>query len=35
MNLYFQKHGKRHDCDFSNTATFTNTDPSMFTSFFS
>ncbi|CAN1136147.1 Glucan endo-1,3-beta-D-glucosidase [Linum perenne] len=28
MNLYFQKHGKRHDCDFSNTATFTNTDPS-------
>ncbi|CAL1370560.1 unnamed protein product [Linum trigynum] len=28
MNLYYQIHGTRADCDFSGTANFTNTDPS-------
>ncbi|CAL1390134.1 unnamed protein product [Linum trigynum] len=28
MNLYYQIHGKKSDCDFSGTGTFTNTDPS-------
>ncbi|CAI0448175.1 unnamed protein product, partial [Linum tenue] len=31
MNLYYQVHGKKSDCDFSGTGTFTNTDPSKFT----
>ncbi|CAN0866778.1 Glucan endo-1,3-beta-D-glucosidase [Linum grandiflorum] len=28
MNLYYQNHGQKWDCDFSNTATITNDDPS-------
>ncbi|CAI0401938.1 unnamed protein product [Linum tenue] len=32
MNLYYQIHGTRADCDFSGTANFTNTDPSKFSS---
>ncbi|CAI0377281.1 unnamed protein product [Linum tenue] len=32
MNLYYQSHGNKWDCDFSNSAVITNQDPSTYLS---